>query len=130
MRRFAMMLALAALAGCERDRGGDLVGGAELTSAAASAPVGERDTRGEREADERSSDPADVEVAAALRAGIDADDTLSSTAKDIVIAASADRIVLRGAVMSQRERETLTRKARELAGSRKVDDKLAVQSTR
>jgi osmotically-inducible protein OsmY len=127
MRRFAIMLALAALAGCERDRGSDLVGGVELTSAAASAPASEP---GAHEADERSSDPADVEVAAALRAGIDADDTLSSTAKDIVIAASADRIVLRGAVMSQRERETLTRKARELSGSRKVDDKLAVQSTR
>src|SRR5689334_19164425 len=121
MKRLAIFLAFAAAAGCQRDAEPTTTtttttSGTELTSARMPESVTPEG--------EASDDPADVELSGALRAAILADDTLSDGAKDVAIATSGERVVLRGTVSSQRERETLTRKARELGGARKVDDRL------
>jgi hyperosmotically inducible protein len=129
----AASLATAALATphCSRDP----VSTTETTSGRLSSPtsddtkINERDRSGAAVTPiDQSNDPSDLVMVQEIRRAVIADDTLSAMAKNVRIVTSGGVVVLRGAVQTSRERETLSSKAAAVAGDEKVVNLLEVKN--
>ena len=132
------MTLLVALAGCSRERTDDASSQTHTTSGTQTTPpqtdlprqpdntaLNERDKSGATMTPlDQSNDPADLELTQAIRKSVVSDDSLSMTAKNVKIITSGGRVVLRGPVMSPREREIVAAKAQQFAGAGRVDNQL------
>jgi osmotically-inducible protein OsmY len=77
---------------------------------------------------EQATSAADREVTQKIRQALVADDSLSSSAKNVTIDSDADSVTLKGSVASEQERAAVAAKARQAAGSRTIDNELVVAS--
>jgi len=76
---------------------------------------------------DQSNAAPDRELTQRIRQALVADDSLSTTAKNVkVIATEGGPVTLRGPVSSAQEKTLVFAKARQIAGSRKVVDELEV----
>jgi len=69
---------------------------------------------------------ADRDMTQSIRKAVIADDSLSFTAKNVKIITRDGRVVLRGTVNNAREKATIEKSAKELAGAKKVTNELEV----
>lgn len=69
---------------------------------------------------------ADRDLTQSIRKSVIADDSLSFTAKNVKIITRDGRVTLRGAVNNAREKATLEKTAKQLAGAAKVTNELEV----
>jgi len=69
---------------------------------------------------------ADRDLTQSIRKSVIADDSLSFTAKNVKIITRDGRVTLRGAVNNAREKATIEKAAKELAGAKKVTNELEV----
>jgi len=77
----------------------------------------------------QSADPADVETTRKIRKEITDDDSLSTTAKNVKIITQGGKVTLRGPVNHPEEKEKIAKKAEQIAGAGKVENKLEVKSS-
>jgi osmotically-inducible protein OsmY len=76
---------------------------------------------------DQSNTAPDRELTQRIRQALVADDSLSTTAKNVkVITTEGGPVTLRGPVANAQEKTLVFAKAREIAGSRKVVDELEV----
>ena len=76
---------------------------------------------------DQSESEADRTVTQQIRRAVVADDSLSTTAKNVKIITTDGIVTLRGPVQSPHEKEAIEAKARQLAGMNKVDNQLEVK---
>jgi len=69
---------------------------------------------------------ADRDMTQSIRKSVIADDSLSFTAKNVKIITRDGRVTLRGAVNIAREKATIEKSAKELAGAKKVTNELEI----
>jgi hyperosmotically inducible protein len=69
---------------------------------------------------------ADRDMTQSIRKSVIADDSLSFTAKNVKIITRDGRVTLRGVVNNAREKATIEKSAKELAGAKKVTNELEV----
>jgi hyperosmotically inducible periplasmic protein len=70
----------------------------------------------------------DLEISANIRKAIVADDSLSSNAHNVKIITSDGMVALRGPVKTEKEKTTIETKAKEIAGSTRVQSFLEVET--
>ena len=70
----------------------------------------------------------DLEISANIRKAIVADDSLSSNAHNVKIITSDGMVALRGPVKTEKEKVTIETKAKEIAGSTRVQSFLEVET--
>ena len=70
----------------------------------------------------------DLEISANIRKAIVADDSLSSNAHNVKIITSDGMVALRGPVKTEKEKMTIETKAKEIAGSTRVQSFLEVET--
>ena len=70
----------------------------------------------------------DLEITATIRKAIVADDSLSSDAHNVKIITAGGMVALRGPVKTEREKTTIEARAKEIAGSSKVQSFLEVET--
>jgi hyperosmotically inducible protein len=75
---------------------------------------------------DQSESEADRTLTQQIRRAVVADDSLSTTAKNVKIITVDGVVTLRGPVNSPREKEVIAAKAQEIAGATKVDNQLEV----
>ena len=75
---------------------------------------------------DQSENAADRELSRKVRKAVVDDDTLSTTAHNIKIITVNGVVTLRGPVKDNRERNTIAAKAKQVAGVKKVDNKLEI----
>jgi hyperosmotically inducible protein len=75
---------------------------------------------------DQSANEADVALTPRIRQAIVADDTLSTTAKNIKIITLNSMVTLRGPVQSEQERTKIAATAQQLAGANKVQNQLEI----
>jgi osmotically-inducible protein OsmY len=68
----------------------------------------------------------DRDMTQSIRKSVIADDSLSFTAKNVKIITRDGRVTLRGVVNNAREKATIEKSAKELAGANKVTNQLEV----
>jgi len=87
------------------------------------------ETTGERlTADQQKMNPADEELTRRIRRSVMDDETLSMYAHNVKIISRDGVVTLKGAVRTEKEKETVAAKARAIAGSDRVSDELTVTS--
>ncbi len=77
----------------------------------------------------QSNDKADVELTRQIRKEITQDKSLSILAHNVKIITDGGKVILRGPVNSQDEKEKVGQKAQQIAGSGKVQNELDVKSS-
>ena len=77
---------------------------------------------------DQATSAADRDVTQRIRQALVADNTLSTSAKNITIDSDADSVTLKGSVASEQERAAVAAKARQAAGERTIDNELVVAS--
>ncbi len=78
-------------------------------------------------AEKQSNEKDDLALTQKIRQAVVRDGSLSMNAKNIKIIVRDGRVMLRGPVDSQQERETIAAKAGEISGKDKVDNQLEVK---
>lgn len=76
---------------------------------------------------DQSESQADRTLTQQIRKAVVADDSLSTTAKNIKIITNNGVVTLRGPVQDLREREKIAAKAEQFAGTNKIDNQLEVK---
>ncbi len=76
--------------------------------------------------DQMRGSAQDVETTRLIRSELVKDDTLSTNAKNIKVITINDVVTLRGIVNSDIEKNNVEKKAKDVAGNRKVDNQLSV----
>jgi len=71
---------------------------------------------------------ADREVAQRIRQSLVADQTLSSSAKNVTIDTDDDSVTLRGSVANEQERAAVAAKAKQAAPDKTIENELVVAS--
>lgn len=79
-------------------------------------------------AEKQSNKKDDLALTQKIRQEVVKDGSLSMNAKNIKIIVRDDKVLLRGPVDSQQEKDTIGTKAGEIAGKDKVDNQLEVKS--
>ena len=91
----------------------------------------ERDRSGEtKTSGDQSSSPEDLKITAAIRRAVVADDSLSTTAKNVKIITANEIVTLRGPVSSAEEKTKIEQLAQSAAGNAKIDNQLEVKTAR
>lgn len=75
---------------------------------------------------DQSERAADVDLTQRIRKAVTADDSLSTTAKNVKIITVNGVVTLRGPVKSEQEREKIAATAQQIAGVKQVDNQLEV----
>ncbi len=89
----------------------------------------ERDRSGESVTSfDQSNEEADLKVVAAIRKALVAHETLSINAKNVKVVTNAERVVLRGPVKSQAEKNTIDQLAKDHADGRTVENLLEIET--
>lgn len=137
MKSYTTLLALAVVAGsalgavgCERKS--DDRGGTTQTTGAANPDntgINERDReRGAVTPMDQKNNPADLDTTQQIRKAMMADDSLSTTAKNVKVITENGVITLRGPVKTEAEKKAIEAKARSVAGNNRVDNQIDVES--
>jgi osmotically-inducible protein OsmY len=91
----------------------------------------ERDRSGEtKTSGDQSNSPEDLKITAAIRRAVVADDSLSTTAKNVKIITANEMVTLRGPVNSAEEKTKIEQLAQSAAGNAKIDNQLEVKTAR
>jgi osmotically-inducible protein OsmY len=91
----------------------------------------ERDRSGEtKTSGDQSSSPEDLKITAAIRRAVVADDSLSTTAKNVKIITANEMVTLRGPVNTAEEKTKIEQLAQSAAGNAKIDNQLEVKTAR
>jgi len=92
--------------------------------------VNQRDRSGDTQTSgDQSNSSEDIQVTAAIRRAIIADDSLTTTASNIKIVTANGTVTLRGPVKTSEEKAKIAQIARREAGSMKIDDQLEVENS-
>lgn len=118
MRTLLALVPLLVLVACDRSDG--VTHGASPTT---SNPGGSKTT-----ATDQSNSEADLEHVAAIRKAIVDDDSLSVSAKNVVVVTRTGHVTLRGTVPSTVERTRLEELARGVSATRALDNQIQVES--
>jgi hyperosmotically inducible periplasmic protein len=79
-------------------------------------------------AEKQSNNKDDLALTQKIRQEVGKDGSLSMNAKNIKIIVRDDKVLLRGPVDSQQEKDTIATKAGEIAGKEKVNNQLEVKT--
>ena len=79
-------------------------------------------------AEKQSNSKDDLALTQKIRQEVVKDGSLSTNAKNIKIIVSDGKVMLRGPVDSQQEKDAIARKAGEIAGKEKIDNQLEVKA--
>jgi hyperosmotically inducible periplasmic protein len=79
-------------------------------------------------ADQQKENPADRELAQKIRQSINSDKSLSTDAHNIKVVVRNGRVILKGPVQSEEEKQKIVEKAADLAGADNVTNRLSVKS--
>jgi osmotically-inducible protein OsmY len=91
----------------------------------------ERDRSGEtKTSGDQSNSPEDLKITAAIRRAVVADDSLSTTAKNVKIITANEMVTLRGPVNTAEEKTKIEQLAQSAAGNAKIDNQLEVKTAR
>ena len=91
----------------------------------------ERDRSGEtKTSGDQSNSPEDLKITAAIRRAVVADDSLSTTAKNVKIITANEMVTLRGPVNTAEEKTKIEQLAQSAAGTAKIDNQLEVKTAR
>jgi hyperosmotically inducible periplasmic protein len=126
MKRYAPLLALVLLAGCDKDKPGTTETTGALTPAN-NTKLNGRDNGTTLTPIDQSNSADDLATVAQVRKALMADDTLSMDAKNVKVIVSDGAITLRGPVKTDEERKTVERTTMQLAGSNRVESQLEVE---
>ena len=94
-----------------------------LTLAAGSPALAQKE---DKTADQASNKKTDVKLTADIRKSIVADKSLSTAAHNVKIITQNGSVTLKGQVNSEAERDTIVKKAGEVAGADKIVDNLTI----
>lgn len=101
---------------------------AQQSAPADNTAKNQRDRSGETKTPgDQPNDSPDVQMAAAVRRAVMADDSLSMTAKNVKIIAVGDTVTLRGPVDTAEEKTKIEKLAHSAASNLKVDNQLEVK---
>jgi hyperosmotically inducible periplasmic protein len=104
---------------------------AQDNPAADNTQKNQRDRSGEtKTSGDQSNSAEDLEITAAIRRAVVADDSLSTTAKNVKIITANEMITLRGPVNSAEEKTKIEQLAQSAAGNAKIDNQLEVKTAR
>jgi len=126
-----LLMAVVGLAGCgdrsERTQGsGDQVAKSNDT-AADNTGRNERDRGGETKTPgDQSENEADRTITQNVRQAITSDDALSTSAQNVKIVTSDGTVTLRGPVKSEKEKQEIEAKAKQVAGVKRVENELEI----
>jgi hyperosmotically inducible periplasmic protein len=91
----------------------------------------QRDRSGEtKTSGDQSNSSEDLKITAAIRRAVVADDSLSTTAKNVKIITANEMVTLRGPVNSAEEKTKIEQLAQSAAGNAKIDNQLEVKTAR
>jgi len=76
---------------------------------------------------DQSNSASDVKITQQIRQAVMADGSLSFTAKNVKIITANGKVVLRGPVKTEQERQSIETSARKVAGDANVDDQIEVK---
>jgi len=77
---------------------------------------------------DQSENEADRTITQNIRKAIEADDSLSTDAKNVKVITSDGKVTLRGPVKSDKEKADIAAKAKEVAGVKNVDNQIEIAS--
>jgi osmotically-inducible protein OsmY len=123
-----LFLATVLISGCSKDRSED-----KQVSQTAVEPdnsgrnVRDRDNQSKTSGDQ-SENEADRRISQNIRDAITSDDSFSTNAKNVKIITSDGTVTLRGPVKSDKEKAEIEAKAKQIAGVKKVDNRLEIAS--
>ena len=107
---------------------GPVVLSAQQNPAPDNTRVNQRDrSTGEPTADQGKNNLSDRDIMQKIRRSVMDDRSLSTYAHNVKIISQDGKVTLKGPVRSQEEKQTLERKAREVAGERNVVNELTVK---
>jgi sporulation protein YlmC with PRC-barrel domain len=102
--------------------------GARRGDASFRSPGSTAQSSDELSATDQSNATEDLAVTQSLRKALVGDDTFSLAAKNVTIVTTETEVALKGMVESVEEAQRIYQKARELAGKRRVTDRLSVKN--
>ena len=79
-------------------------------------------------ADQQSNSKGDVTLASDIRSAVVKDQSLSMMAHNVKIITASGKVILRGPVKTEKEKNTIASKAQAIAGASNVDNQLEVKS--
>jgi hyperosmotically inducible periplasmic protein len=82
---------------------------------------------GEPTADQGKNNQSDRDIMQKIRKSVVDDKSLSTYAHNVKIISQSGRVTLKGPVRSEEEKQSVERKAKDVAGDRNVDDQLTVK---
>jgi len=77
---------------------------------------------------DQSNEKADIDHLAEIRKGVNADDSLSVSAKNVKIVTRAGQVTLRGVVPTSAERQRIESIARGSAATHSIDNQIEVET--
>jgi hyperosmotically inducible periplasmic protein len=127
MKHIAILFLIAAFgfAACGRDRtSGDQ---SSQSKAPDNTARNERDRSGDtKTAGDQAENDADRAITQSVRQAITSDSSLSTDARNVKIISQDGNVTLRGPVKSEKEKQDIEAKAKQVAGVKKVDNQLEV----
>jgi hyperosmotically inducible periplasmic protein len=131
MKYITVFLFVAGLAvvGCGEDRSKNNQVSQSQPREADNTGVNVRDRGGETKTPgDQSESEADRKITQEIRQAITSDDKLSTNAQNVKIIAKDGNVTLRGPVKSEQEKVEIEKKAKQVAGVKKVENQLEVAS--
>jgi hyperosmotically inducible periplasmic protein len=118
-----------ALLGCGEDRSKNNQVSQSQPKQADNTGVNVRDRGGETKTPgDQSESEVDRKITQEIRQAITSDDKLSTNAQNVKIIAKDGNVTLRGPVKSEQEKVEIEKKAKQVAGVKKVENQLEVAS--
>jgi hyperosmotically inducible protein len=104
---------------------------AQDNPAADNTEKNQRDRSGEtKTSGDQSNSSEDLKITAAIRRAVVADDSLSTTAKNVKIITANEMVTLRGPVNSAEEKTKIEQLAQSAAGNAKIDNQLEIKTAK
>jgi hyperosmotically inducible periplasmic protein len=123
-----LLLAMVLIVGCSKNRSEDK----QVSQTAVEPDNSGRNVRDRNDqtktAGDQSESEADRTITQSIRQAITADDSLSTTGKNVKIITTDGTVTLRGPVKSEKEKAEIEAKAKQVAGVKKVDNQLEIAS--
>jgi hyperosmotically inducible periplasmic protein len=123
-----LLLAMVLIVGCSKNRSEDK----QVSQTAVEPDNSGRNVRDRNDqtktAGDQSESEADRTITQSIRQAITADDSLSTTGKNVKIITTDGTVTLRGPVKSEKEKAEIEAKAKQVAGVKKVENQLEIAS--
>jgi hyperosmotically inducible protein len=124
-----LLLSMVLIVGCSKDRSEDK----QVSQTAVEPDNSGRNVRDRNDQTKTSGDQSESEadrtITQNIRQAITADDSLSTSGKNVKIITTTDgTVTLRGPVKSEKEKTEIEAKAKQVAGVKKVDNQLEIAS--